>query len=216
MTANGNACVVQYEATSARYGYSAGGGLRRTTPAEVAPARRGDRGWVLVADPDQCHSQGIANALEQDGWNVEVASCPTKFCFDVTRAADAQGCILELCPEGKVRFDYLRLLRQRCPQARILVTTAYPSFRVAVAAIRLGADDYAVKPITATELAHMLSGRQDIDGEVMSLPSLQRVEWEYINRVLGHTDGNISAAARLLGVERSTLQRKLRKRPPTR
>ena len=72
------------------------------------------------------------------------------------------------------------------------------------------------KPIAAAELNHMLDGRHHEVTEVAPLPSLHRMEWEYINRVLRHTGGNISAAARLLGVERSTLQRKLRKHPPSR
>lgn len=44
-------------------------------------------------------------------------------------------------------------------------------------------------------------------------PPLKRLEWEHIQRVLADCDGNISAAARRLGLHRRTLQRKLSKRP---
>ena len=40
-----------------------------------------------------------------------------------------------------------------------------------------------------------------------------RLEWEHIQRVLAEHDGNISEAARSLGLHRRTLQRKLDKKP---
>ena len=43
--------------------------------------------------------------------------------------------------------------------------------------------------------------------------SVDRLEWEHIQRVLNENDGNISATARALKMHRRTLQRKLSKRP---
>ena len=45
-------------------------------------------------------------------------------------------------------------------------------------------------------------------------PSLARAEWEHIHRVLADCGGNISEAARRLGIHRRSLQRKLQKRAP--
>jgi two-component system response regulator RegA len=45
------------------------------------------------------------------------------------------------------------------------------------------------------------------------VPSLARVEWEHINRVVTDCGGNISRAARLLGIHRRSLQRKLARFP---
>ncbi len=42
---------------------------------------------------------------------------------------------------------------------------------------------------------------------------LNRLEWEHIQQALNETNGNVSAAARLLGMHRRSLQRKLAKRP---
>jgi two-component system response regulator RegA len=44
-------------------------------------------------------------------------------------------------------------------------------------------------------------------------PSINRITWEHIQKVLQEHDGNISATARALGMHRRTLQRKLQKRP---
>jgi len=48
------------------------------------------------------------------------------------------------------------------------------------------------------------------------VPSLARVEWEHLQRVIADCRGNISQAARLLGIHRRSLQRKLSKYPPAR
>jgi two-component system response regulator RegA len=46
--------------------------------------------------------------------------------------------------------------------------------------------------------------------------SVERLEWEHIQRVLQDHEGNVSATARALGMHRRTLQRKLQKRPARR
>ena len=43
--------------------------------------------------------------------------------------------------------------------------------------------------------------------------SVNRLEWEHIQKILIAHEGNISAAARAMGMHRRTLQRKLAKRP---
>jgi two-component system response regulator RegA len=48
---------------------------------------------------------------------------------------------------------------------------------------------------------------------VASAQPLARVEWEHIQRVLTDCNGNLSQAARLLGLHRRSLQRKLSKNP---
>ena len=54
-------------------------------------------------------------------------------------------------------------------------------------------------------------GEREAEGDA---PSLHRVEWEHIQRVLADCGGNVSRAARVLGLHRRTLQRKLATRPP--
>jgi two-component system response regulator RegA len=46
-------------------------------------------------------------------------------------------------------------------------------------------------------------------------PSLERVKWEHISRVMSDCGGNISEAARKLKLHRRTLQRILQKYPPS-
>ena len=102
---------------------------------------------------------------------------------------------------------------------RIVVLTGYASIATAVKAIKLGADDYLAKPVTANAVAAVLGrgARKEVanDGQPAALEPMspRRLEWEHIQRVLAEHDGNISATARTLHMHRRTLQRKLAKKP---
>jgi two-component system response regulator RegA len=92
--------------------------------------------------------------------------------------------------------------------------TGYASVATAVEAIKAGADDYLLKPVSADAILRALTDDPAVAGdETENMIPLGRLEWEHIQQALRATDGNISAAARLLGVHRRSLQRKLAKRP---
>jgi two-component system, response regulator RegA len=96
--------------------------------------------------------------------------------------------------------------------------TSYPSIRTAADAIKLGAIDYLAKPASADEVVLApYRDRGDDRVPVSKRPmSGHRAAWEHISRVPHANDGNISATARALAIDRRTLQRKLRKRPEVR
>jgi two-component system response regulator RegA len=102
------------------------------------------------------------------------------------------------------------------PDCRIVVLTGYASIATAVDAIKLGAVQYLAKPV---EIEAILAALDSDDGPDLELPapdeplSVDRLEWEHIQRVLSENDGNISGTARALKMHRRTLQRKLAKRP---
>ena len=113
----------------------------------------------------------------------------------------------------------LRALLAKDPGTRVVMLTGFGSIATAVEAMRLGATHYLTKPADADEiLAALLHDGQSGEAAVSAAPppSLARTEWEHINRVLSNTGGNISEAARQLGLHRRSLQRKLAKYPPVR
>lgn len=170
---------------------------------------------VLLIEDDDSFRETLALALRRRGCEVVQAA---------TRSA-AMAC-LELAVLDAVVLD-MRLgstdgmklipeLRQRLPQARLLVLTGYGSIPGALEAVRLGADDYLLKPAGADQVLAALQGKamNQSRPEANEVPSLARLEWEHIQRVLHDCQGNISHTAEALGIDRRTLQRKLSKMPP--
>jgi two-component system response regulator RegA len=96
-----------------------------------------------------------------------------------------------------------------------VILTGYSSVATAVEAVKLGAVNYLCKPANTDEiLAAFTQQTGNVDVAIADeRPSVDRVEWEHIQKVLTENQGNISAAARALGMHRRTLQRKLNKRP---
>ena len=109
-------------------------------------------------------------------------------------------------------LQLLPQLRQLERVPAVVVLTGYSSVATAVSAIKLGATHYLAKPAGLEEI---LAAFESVEPLVppATLPSLERVEWEHIQRALDEHDGNIAATARALGMHRRTLQRKLLKRP---
>ena len=112
----------------------------------------------------------------------------------------------------------LPLLRERAPQALILVLTGYASIATAVDAIKLGAAQYLAKPAGVDDILAAFEQREpDLAQQAPEQPmSVRRLTWEHIQRVLAEHDGNVSATARALDMHRRTLQRMLAKRPANR
>ena len=81
--------------------------------------------------------------------------------------------------------------------------------------MRSGATTYLTKPVDADQiLAAFNQAEATAQAQpTIAVPSLARVEWEHIQRVLVECGGNLSQAARLLGIHRRSLQRKLAKDP---
>jgi two-component system response regulator RegA len=100
------------------------------------------------------------------------------------------------------------------PATVIVVLTGYGSIATAVESVKLGAACYLTKPADADQIVAAFTGVQL--GPAAEVPSLARVEWEHINRVLTDCGNNVSQAARILGIHRRSLQRKLTKYPAAR
>jgi two-component system response regulator RegA len=83
--------------------------------------------------------------------------------------------------------------------------------------VKLGAADYLTKPADAADLLRAFGAAPPPPGPAPAqpheVPSLARVEWEHISRVVADCGGNISEAARVLRMQRRSLQRKLAKYP---
>ena len=126
--------------------------------------------------------------------------------------------VLDLRVADDSGLEVLKILLAKDPATRVVMLTGYGSIATAVEAIRLGAVHYLTKPADADQIISALQRGTHSDGAPpTSEPlSLARAEWEHINHVLVSVSGNISEAARRLGLHRRSLQRKLAKYPPSR
>jgi two-component system, response regulator RegA len=173
---------------------------------------------ALIVDDDDTFRNRLCRALQGRGW--EVAGAPDgAAALRLAATSSPDLAIVDLRLPEMGGLDIVRELRALDKTTCIIMLTGYGSIATALAATKLGASHYLSKPADADQIltayekitAGLPGSAEPSDTEV---PSLARVEWEHIQRVLADCEGNISQAAKLLGLHRRSLQRKLQKYPP--
>jgi two-component system response regulator RegA len=174
---------------------------------------------VLVIDDDDIFRNRLARAMASRGWEAsEAADAESALKQAATHSPDLAIVDLRL-PETS-GLEIVRRLRDLDDTICIIMLTGYGSIATALTATKLGANHYLTKPADADQIVkayERIAEGQDVSTEIpedVQAPSLARVEWEHIQRVLTDCDGNISQAAKVLGLHRRSLQRKLFKYPP--
>jgi two-component system response regulator RegA len=126
--------------------------------------------------------------------------------------------IVDLRMANESGLDIVRQLRELDATVSIIMLTGYGSIATAIEAIKCGADHYLSKPVDVDQILSAFESIRDRERSSprppTKVPSLARVEWEHMQRVLADCGGNISQSAKLLGMHRRSLQRKLSKYPP--
>ncbi len=167
---------------------------------------------ILIVDDDESFRLALRNAFLRRGYDVSLAGSPAEV-ESAVREATPQYAVVDLRMPGGSGLDVVKALRSLPTAPAIVVLTGYGTIGTAVEAIRLGALNYLNKPCDADEIEAALLGKRP-PPPVNDVPSLDRHEWEYLNRILADCNGNISEAARRLGLHRRSLQLRLRKNPP--
>jgi two-component system response regulator RegA len=172
---------------------------------------------LLVVDDDTVFRDRLARALAARGYAVRAAGDVTSALM-LAREESPERAVVDLRMPGGSGLDLVAGLREIDPTTRVVVLTGYGSIATAVEALRRGACHYLQKPVDADQiLAAFEPGPEGEPGATMAAettPSQARFEWEHMQRVLHDAGGNISEAARRLGLHRRSLQRKLFKNPP--
>jgi len=172
------------------------------------------RQTILLVDDEEIFCEILGRNLAREGYQVSSAFNiedaikeieKTKFDFAVVdlRIGDESG------------LSLVKQIKNTSSITRVIMLTGYASIATAVEAIKLGATHYLTKPADVEDIIAAFNKEQGDDAvKLTENPlSVQRMEWEHIQKVLHENDGNISAAARAMGMHRRTLQRKLQKRP---
>ncbi len=171
-----------------------------------------DKPAVLIIDDDEVFHTRLRRAFERRGWEAHVAASG-KEALIRARETGPDLAIVDLRMPGESGLDVVKTLRELDATVSIIVLTGYGSIATALEAVRRGADHYLSKPVDVDQI---LAAYETVDSSLppTTVPSLARVEWEHIQRVLTDCGGNVSQAAKLLGLHRRSLQRKLSKYPP--
>ncbi|RBP96812.1 two-component system response regulator RegA [Rhodobacter sp. 140A] len=182
--------------------------------AEDEFAKLGADRTLLLVDDDVPFLTRLARAMEKRGFETETAETVAAGKAIVQGRPPAYA-VIDLRLEDGNGLEVVEALREKRPDARIVVLTGYGAIATAVAAVKMGATDYLSKPADANDITSALLA----NGEALPPPpenpmSADRVRWEHIQRVYELCDRNVSETARRLNMHRRTLQRILAKRSP--
>jgi two-component system response regulator RegA len=168
---------------------------------------------ILVVDDDTTFRTRLVRAFAERGYDARGAAGAAE-AVALAREDSPELAVVDLrMPDGN-GLDVVRDLLAIDPSTRVVVLTGYGSIATAVDAMRLGAVHYLSKPADADQILAAFDPNRRVEAQEQgAVPSLARVEWEHIQRVLSDCGGNVSQAARLLGLHRRSLQRKLAKYP---
>ena len=169
---------------------------------------------VLLVEDDSVFAAVLGRALQARGyatWHAPDAAAAAA----LARVHRPAAALVDLRLGRDSGLDIIPALLAEQAEMRVVVLTGYASIATAVQAVKLGAEEYLVKPAEVADIVASLEGERAIlpSGDMQSV---RRLAWEHIQRVLQEHGGNISAAARALGMHRRTLQRKLGKKPVAR
>ena len=168
---------------------------------------------LLLVDDDATFCSVLARALEKRGFAVMVAHSVEE-ALPLAKNHPPHYAVVDMKMGGASGLTLVSALHALVPEARIVVLTGYASIATAVEAIKLGATQYLSKPANADEIVAAFDHQATENVPLNTQPSsVERLEWEHIQRVLQENRGNISATARALNMHRRTLQRKLGKMP---
>jgi two-component system response regulator RegA len=174
-----------------------------------------DKPAALLVDDDEVFRARLCRAFRLRGWEASEAG-DAESALAVARENGPDLALVDLRMPGASGLEAVRSLRGLDSTTTIIMLTGYGSIATALEAVKCGADHYLTKPVDVDQILAAYEAVRTSSGAkpTATVPSLARVEWEHIQRVLTDCGGNVSQAAKLLGLHRRSLQRKLSKYPP--
>lgn len=171
---------------------------------------------ALLVDDDAAFRLALSGALRRR--NVKALTAATVE-EGLAVAADQSFdlVVLDQRMPGRDGLSAIARFRRHGPDAVIVMLTGFGDIPLTVAAMREGADTLLEKPVDADRLlreAHALRERQaarPVPPVSQRSYKLEDIERETIDAALRDSGGVVAAAARMLGIDRRTLQRKLKK-----
>ncbi|MGE0703456.1 MAG: response regulator transcription factor [Vicinamibacterales bacterium] len=169
---------------------------------------------LLVVDDDTPLRTRLVRAFIERGFDATGAASYDE-AMALARNESPEFALVDLRLPGRSGLELVRDLKGLDSTTSVVVLTGYGSIATAVQSLQFGATTYLTKPVDADQIlaAFTQTPMAPASPANPTAQPLARVEWEHIQRVLADCEGNVSQAARLLGLHRRSLQRKLSKNP---
>jgi len=169
---------------------------------------------ILILDDDVTFAETLGRSFSRRG----LTSFVTHSIAEAERIIEAEApdyAVVDLKIDQESGLRFLPILVDKSPITKSIILTGYSSISTTVEAMKLGTVNYLCKPVNTDEILAAFDDSEAVSETpiIDNPPSVHRLEWEHIQRVLTQYDGNITATAKALGMHRRTLQRKLQKRP---
>ena len=106
---------------------------------------------ILVIEDEPAIRQGVVDALRFHGFDI-IEAAKGDLGLELAQTAEIDLILLDLILPGMLGLDILRQLRETRPTLPVIILTAKGEEQDRVAGLKLGADDYVVKPFSIKEL----------------------------------------------------------------
>ena len=169
---------------------------------------------ILIVDDDNAVRLSLSLALKRAGFESVTAAAETE-ALAAVRDSKIRLAILDmnltLSTTGRNGVELLRKVRILRPDLPVIMITAWGTIPLAVETMNYGAVDFITKPWSNTDLiAKVRKALNDRELEERS-ETLDEMEREAIKQALRRCDGNLTEAARQLGITRQSLYRRIEK-----
>jgi DNA-binding NtrC family response regulator len=124
-------------------------------------------GIILVAEDEVTLRHNICEALEEEGYQVQQAP-GGRDALKLIENADFDVVLTDLRMPGVDGLTVLKHVREVSPQTLVVIMTAFASVDTALEALRLGVQDYILKPV----------GLDDVLAKVNRLMEQRNLLWE--------------------------------------
>ncbi|MFW6329461.1 MAG: response regulator [Alkalispirochaetaceae bacterium] len=134
---------------------------------------------IVLIDDEQVVREGMAESIPwgEHGFHLVAACRDGRDGLEAIRRHQPQVVLTDICMPFVDGLEVASTVREELPATRTIFLTGYDDFQYAQEAVKLRAEDFLLKPITAEELSTLLDClRQDLDREGESLCRAERLQ----------------------------------------
>ena len=131
------------------------------------------KGSILVADDEAVARQSVVEVLQEEGYQVYEAA-DGQAAIEALEELDLDLVLCDLKMPGADGLSVLKRVRERYPQTMFMLMTAYGSVETSVEALRLGAQDYLLKPLLFEDVLYKVARLLDHKQQAWEIQLLRR------------------------------------------